>query len=91
MKRKIVTVAIVLVSIVLAVSSIVLVAFAANKIGENDFLHVESGNLVNEKGETVLLQGVNLGGWLIQESWMCPVSGENRKWANLDTLTVQMI
>lgn len=88
MKRKIVTVAMVLVSIVLVVSSIVLVAFAAYKIGENDFLHVESGNLVNEKGETVLLQGVNLGGWLIQESWMCPVSGENRKWANLDTLTV---
>lgn len=58
------------------------------QIGQEDFLHTESGNLVNESGDKVLLQGVNLGGWLIQESWMCPVSGENRKWANLDTLTV---
>ena len=58
------------------------------KITEKDFLHVENGSLITEDGRTVLLQGVNLGGWLIQESWMCPVSGENRKWANLDTLEV---
>lgn len=57
-------------------------------IEEQDFLHVENGSLVNEKGKKVILQGVNLGGWLIQESWMCPVSGEDRKWANLDTLQV---
>lgn len=50
------------------------------------FLKVSDGQLVNGKGETVLLRGVNLGGWLIQESWMCPVNGEDRKWANLDTL-----
>lgn len=58
------------------------------KLGMDDLLHVENGMLVNEKGETVLLQGVNLGGWLLQESWMCPVNGENRKWANLNTLEV---
>jgi hypothetical protein len=52
------------------------------------FLHVEGGKLINGDGETVILRGVNLGGWLIQESWMCPVNGEDRKWANLDTLTV---
>lgn len=78
----------VLAAVVLAAGLMVLGFGVKNKIGQEDFLHVESGNLVNEKGETVLLQGVNLGGWLIQESWMCPVSGENRKWANLDTLTV---
>lgn len=50
------------------------------------FLRVEAGKLLNEKGENVTLRGVNLGGWLIQESWMCPVNGEDRKWANLDTL-----
>lgn len=50
------------------------------------FLRSEDGKLVNGKGETVILRGVNLGGWLIQESWMCPVNGEDRKWANLDTL-----
>lgn len=50
------------------------------------FLRAEAGKLVNGNGETVTLRGVNLGGWLIQESWMCPVNGEDRKWANLDTL-----
>lgn len=50
------------------------------------FLTVRDGKLTNEKGEEVVLRGVNLGGWLIQESWMCPVNGEDRKWANLDTL-----
>lgn len=50
------------------------------------FLQVRDGQLVNGEGETVVLRGVNLGGWLIQESWMCPVNGEDRKWANLDTL-----
>ncbi len=51
-------------------------------------LTVQDGRLVNGKGEVVVLRGVNLGGWLLQESWMCPVNGEDRKWANLDTLKV---
>ena len=50
------------------------------------FLQVHNGKIFNRRGEEVVLRGVNLGGWLIQESWMCPVNGEDRKWANLDTL-----
>lgn len=52
------------------------------------FLQVQDGKLVNGLGEEIVLRGVNLGGWMIQESWMCPVNGEDRKWANLDTLKV---
>ena len=52
------------------------------------FLKVSDGQIVNGKGDVIVLQGVNLGGWMIQESWMCPVNGEDRKWANLDTLEV---
>lgn len=33
-----------------------------------------------------MYKGVNLGGWLIQESWMTPVPGKDREWANLDTI-----
>lgn len=54
----------------------------------NRMLHVEEGKIVNGSGEEVILRGVNLGGWLIQESWMCPVNGEDRAWANLDTLNL---
>lgn len=56
------------------------------QLGEGDFLRVKDGMLVNTLNEEVVLRGVNLGGWLLQESWMCPVTGEDRKWANLDTL-----
>lgn len=65
-----------------------MIVFGKGAIKESDFLHVENGQLVTEAGDQVLLQGVNLGGWLIQESWMCPVNGADRKWANLDTLEV---
>lgn len=37
-------------------------------------------------GTPVVLRGVNLGGWLLQESWMCPVVGLDNKWAYWDTL-----
>ena len=33
-------------------------------------LHTQDKNIVNASGETVLLRGVNAGGWLVQESWM---------------------
>ena len=36
------------------------------------FLHAEGKSLVNENGETVLLRGVNLGNYFIQEFWMGP-------------------
>ena len=56
------------------------------KITDADFLRVEDSYLVNKNGEKVILRGVNLGGWLIQENWMCPVTGEDGKWGNLDTV-----
>jgi aryl-phospho-beta-D-glucosidase BglC (GH1 family) len=58
-----------------------------NEIGSNDALTVdENGYLRNRLGKEIVLRGVNFGGWMIQESWMCPVSGQDRQWANLDTI-----
>lgn len=62
-----------------------------------DVLRVTSdGYLAKKDGVRVQLKGVNFGGWLIQETWMCPVfafdgsvtikSGTENGWANLDTL-----
>lgn len=56
-------------------------------INDNDYLTVSKGNLVNKYGQTVVLRGVNLGGWLIQECWMCPViPSTGTEWGNLDTI-----
>ena len=55
-----------------------------------DFLSVSENKIVNRRGETVTLEGVNLGGWLLQEYWMCPVQGSEEipQWTNLETLNV---
>lgn len=57
-------------------------------LGENDMLKVREGKLYTEDGRQIILRGVNLGGWLLQENWMCPVTGGNKTWANLDTLQI---
>jgi endoglucanase len=35
-------------------------------------LHTSGTSIVNANGKVVPLQGVNLGGWLVMEPWMCP-------------------
>lgn len=55
-------------------------------ITDMDFLTVRGSSLVNRKGEEVILRGVNLGGWMLQECWMCPVTGVDGEWGNLDTI-----
>ncbi len=55
-------------------------------LGEEAFLHSENGSLHNRKGQRVVLRGTNLGGWLIQEAWMCPIDKPDRGWGNWDTL-----
>jgi aryl-phospho-beta-D-glucosidase BglC (GH1 family) len=62
------------------------VAPSGRQIAASDFLRAEGGYLKNANNQIVCLRGINLGGWLIQESWMCPVNGADRAWANLDTL-----
>ncbi len=42
---------------------------------EEDFLKTKGMKLVNQKGEEVLLKGVNLGSWLIWEDWLTPYDG----------------
>lgn len=57
---------------------------------ENDFLEVSGDKIINRQGKVITLEGVNLGGWLLQEYWMCPVWGSSDipQWTNLETLNV---
>ncbi|AQR93159.1 RICIN domain-containing protein [Clostridium saccharoperbutylacetonicum] len=59
---------------------------SGRQIVASDFLTASDGYLKNTEGNIVALRGVNAGGWLIQESWMCPINGADRAWANLDTI-----
>lgn len=51
-------------------------------------LSVQEGRLVNESGEEVVLYGVNLGNWMIMETWMSWLKDPTGKWAYYDTLEV---
>ena len=45
---------------------------SAAPLTAEDLLHTQGQKLVNARGETVTLRGVNLGAWLIWEDWLCP-------------------
>ena len=51
-------------------------------------LTVKDGYIVNENGEKVVLKGVNLGNWLLWETWMGFVPEYTEDWAYYDTLQV---
>lgn len=51
-------------------------------------LQVHDGALVNEAGETVILNGVNLGNWMLMETWMSFVPEYTEDWGYYDTLDV---
>ena len=46
------------------------------------------GKLVNEDGEKIVLNGVNIGNWLLWETWMGFVPEYTEDWAHYDTLEV---
>ena len=39
---------------------------------QEDFLVTKGNKIYNQKGDEILLHGVNLGSWLIQEDWLSP-------------------
>jgi aryl-phospho-beta-D-glucosidase BglC (GH1 family) len=41
-------------------------------LAQLSMLHASGRNIVNANGSTVLLKGVNLGGFMVMEPWMCP-------------------
>lgn len=48
----------------------------------------KKGKLVNEDGEKIVLNGVNIGNWLLWETWMGFVPEYTEDWAHYDTLEV---
>jgi aryl-phospho-beta-D-glucosidase BglC (GH1 family) len=48
------------------------VQISKNAVLALSMLHTSGTNIVNASGATVQLKGLNLGGWLVMEPWMCP-------------------
>ena len=62
--------------------------YNASNSRELSLLNVIDGNIVNENGEKIVLKGVNLGNWLLWETWMGFVPEYTEDWAYYDTLEV---
>ena len=54
---------------------------------EEDFLSVKGNSIYNAKGEKITLRGVNLGGWLVFEDWLCPYDEVSDNYEVIETLT----
>ena len=48
------------------------VQISTNATPALSLLHTSGTSIVNASGSTVQLKGLNLGGWLVMEPWMCP-------------------
>ena len=44
------------------------------------FLKVEGKKIINEKGENVLLRGIGLGGWMLQEGYMLKINKDAQQY-----------
>jgi len=64
----------------LTLSAIVLLFFIDNKVQAQGFLRAEGKKIVNEKNENVLLRGVGLGGWMLQEGYMLKIQNEGQQY-----------
>ena len=48
------------------------VQISTNATAAMSLLHTSGTSIVNASGAAVQLKGLNLGGWLVMEPWMCP-------------------
>jgi endoglucanase len=51
-----------------------------NKCQSQGFLKANGKRIVNEKGENVLLRGIGLGGWMLQEGYMLHINKESQQY-----------
>ncbi|HEX6181634.1 MAG TPA: cellulase family glycosylhydrolase, partial [Chitinophagaceae bacterium] len=62
------------------VFSILMISFTAIANGQG-FLKVSGTKIVNEKGENIVLRGMGLGGWMLQEGYMLRLQGTNPQYS----------
>lgn len=51
-----------------------------------NILRVKNGNIVDADGKKILLFGINLGNWMLMETWMNAIPEYTMDWGHYDTL-----
>jgi len=60
--------------------TLILFFSSTSRLKAQGFLKAEGTKIVNEKGENVLLRGIGLGGWMLQEGYMLKVNKEGQQY-----------
>lgn len=55
----------------LKVTLILLLTFSFQSAFSQAFVHAEGNKIIDTSGNEILFNGVNIGGWLVPENWMC--------------------
>jgi hypothetical protein len=61
-------------SYIIGFTATLLIIFSGEKALSQGFLKVSGKEIVNDDGDTVLLRGIGLGGWMLQEPYMLQLS-----------------
>ena len=57
-----------------------LAIFTGTRTVAQGYLKADGKKIVNEKGENVLLRGMGLGGWMLQEGYMLKINNEGQQY-----------
>lgn len=57
----------------------ILALFLSTTVFPQGFLHADGKKIVDGKGENVLLRGIGLGGWMLQEGYMLKLNKEGQQ------------
>ena len=49
--------------------------FLPNVLYSQNFLKTSGRNIINQNGDTIVLRGIGLGGWMVQEGYMMAPGG----------------
>jgi endoglucanase len=58
----------------------IFIGFISTESFAQGFLKVDGKKIVNEKGENVLLRGMGLGGWMLQEGYMLKINKDGQQY-----------
>ena len=57
-----------------------IIAAGTTGVNAQSFLKADGKKIVNAKGENILLRGVGLGGWMLQEGYMLRLNNEGQQY-----------
>jgi len=60
--------------------SLLILLFIYSQASAQGYLHADGEKIVNGKNENVLLRGIGLGGWMLQEGYMLKINKESQQY-----------